>query len=290
MNQFRSSVLIACALVAGLVGCDRERAASPAVSPEVAGEMAAPTASTEPVVLEDVSETTPDYIVGISFPPAAARYPGLARQMRQYADGARAELMQAVESRRQDPTGPESAASMYDLSLAFTEVLQSPEVVAYAAEGSTYTGGAHGMPLVARFVWLPGQERLLTADDLVSGEAGWQPISDYVREQLHTSLSQRLDADELTPEERREMVSGAVRMIEDGTRPEPENFALFEPIAGPGDKLAGLRFVFPPYQVGPYSDGVQQVDVPASVLLPQVAAEYRSLFVGATVDGRTAGG
>ena len=45
-----------------------------------------------------------------------------------------------------------------------------------------------------------------------------------------------------------------------------------------GGRIAALRFVFPPYQVGPYSDGTQTVDVPASVLLPHVAAGYRELF------------
>ena len=45
-------------------------------------------------------------------------------------------------------------------------------------------------------------------------------------------------------------------------------------------KLAGLRFVFAPYQVGPYSDGTQTVEVPADVLLPHIAPAYRSLFVG----------
>jgi hypothetical protein len=44
--------------------------------------------------------------------------------------------------------------------------------------------------------------------------------------------------------------------------------------------LRALRFVFPPYQVGPYSDGMQTVEVPARVLLPHVAPEYRALFAG----------
>ena len=43
-------------------------------------------------------------------------------------------------------------------------------------------------------------------------------------------------------------------------------------------RITALRFVFPPYQVGPYSDGTQTVDVPAAVLLPHVAADYRELF------------
>ena len=32
-----------------------------------------------------------------------------------------------------------------------------------------------------------------------------------------------------------------------------------------------MRFVFPPYQVGPYADGTQTVDVPAAILLPHLA-------------------
>ena len=57
-------------------------------------------------------------------------------------------------------------------------------------------------------------------------------------------------------------------------------FAQFEPIEGAGGALAGLRFVFPPYRVGPYSDGTQTVEVPAAVLLPMVAPGYRHLFTG----------
>ena len=73
-------------------------------------------------------------------------------------------------------------------------------------------------------------------------------------------------------------------MIDEGTEPDIDNFDQFEPVVGADGKLRALRFVFPPYQVGPYSDGTQTVEVPASVLLPHVAAEYRPLF--AAGDGR----
>jgi hypothetical protein len=67
-------------------------------------------------------------------------------------------------------------------------------------------------------------------------------------------------------------------MIEDGTEPKAANFAMFEPVMAPSGKVRALRFVFAPYQVGPYSDGTQTVEVPASVLLPHVAPAYRGLF------------
>ncbi|MHB8913140.1 MAG: RsiV family protein, partial [Lysobacter sp.] len=122
------------------------------------------------------------------------------------------------------------------------------------------------------------QDRLLTASDLVPDARSWTPIAANVREQLLTALSQRVDADALPPAERLEVVKNASRMIEDGTEPTAATFAMFEPVTTPSGKLRALRFVFAPYQVGPYSDGTQTVEVPAAVLLPHVAPAYRELF------------
>lgn len=282
MRQSAFAVAILVGLLATAGGCDRQSSDSDAQPDAVTAQ---PSALPDPVIdehqpveLDDLMEATPEYLVGISYQGDAASYPGLAKRLKAYADGAREEIIQATQSR---PQGDDPGSNVpYDLSLSFVEVLQTPDLVSYAADGSSYTGGAHGMPLLARFSWLPKQQKMLTAADLVSDETGWKAISAYAREQLHTQLSQRVDADDPSSEERSRMLRGAGRMIDDGTTPDPDNFAQFEPLAGTGGKLRGLRFVFPPYQVGPYSDGVQSVDVPADVLLPQVAPEYRHLFEG----------
>ena len=228
-----------------------------------------------PTRLEDVVEMDSKFIIGISYPPEANTYPGLAAELHRYAQAARDELMEAVR-------GAElPAGTMYDLSLSFSTIAHTPELLAIAADGSSYTGGAHDNPLIERFVWLVAEERLLTADALLEGPDDWRAISGYVREQLHAALSQRVDADELEPDERSRLMRSAGKMIDEGSGPDVGNYQQFEPVLGPGGKLAGLRFVFPPYQVGPYSDGVQTVEVPASVLLPHVAAKYRGLFVPA---------
>ena len=78
----------------------------------------------------------------------------------------------------------------------------------------------------------------------------------------------------------KEQLKNAADMIEQGTEPKPGNFANFEPVLDAGGKIAALRFVFPPYQVGPYSDGTQTVEVPAAVLLPHVPPIERGLFAG----------
>ena len=83
------------------------------------------------------------------------------------------------------------------------------------------------------------------------------------------------------PADRADMLKNAGEMIDAGTEPKALSFAQFEPVVAADGRLAALRFVFPPYQVGPYSDGTQTVEVPAEILLPHVAPAYRSLFQGA---------
>jgi hypothetical protein len=259
--------------IALLAACGKERDADTAPQAEVPAEAATPSAA--PIVLKDVIENDARYIIGISYPRQAAKYPGLAQALRGYADQARAELLKAVgaiDAAKQ--SGP------YDLTLNFTLLAETPDVVAVAADGSSFTGGAHGAPLVARFVWLPRQNRLLASDGLFADPRSWAAISDYTREQLHAALSQRVDADELPPTERAEVMRSVGKMIDAGTEPAAASFAAFEPVLAPqGDKLMGLRFVFPPYQVGPYVDGVRTVEVPTTVLLPHLVPEYRSMFV-----------
>ena len=225
--------------------------------------------------LQDVIERDPRYMIGISYPPIARRYPGLAAELTRYADSARDELMQAVAA-----LGSKKPEAPYDLSLSFSELVATPDIVAIAADGSRYTGGAHGTPLVARFVWLPKQDRRLTVEALFPDPAAGRAISGLVREQLQAALSQRVDADELAPADRADVVQQASRMIEEGTGADVANFEQFEPVLGADGRIVALRFVFPPYQVGPYADGTQTVDIPANVLLPHVAPAWRSLFAG----------
>jgi hypothetical protein len=267
----RNSLLLFLVLL--LSACQRDAdtpavPAEPAATPAVVGEPVQ-----APAPLKDVIETNESYIVGISYPPMLDKYPGLAQAVAAYADAARAELMQAVAGFGNDkPTAP------YELSLSFEKVAETPNIVAVAADGSRYTGGAHGEPLVARFVWLPQQQKMLTAQELVPTVKGWAAIGAFIREQLRTGVSVRADADEMPPEERLQFVRNADKMIEEGTEPDVDNFSQFQPVVAADGQVTALRFVFAPYQVGPYADGTQTVDVPAAVLLPHVAPEYAGLF------------
>lgn len=256
-----------------LAGCgDRNASHAPsAAAPRPA------IAATPRVELKDVLDTSPTHIVGISYPPELAKYPGLAAQARRYAEQARRQVLDAEKQRPADPSqGP------YELSLEFKLRHESPQLVVLAVDGSAYTGGAHGMPMIQRWVWLPAQNRMLTAADLFPRPESWQRIAGDVRTQLRSELQQRMDADGVAPGERAAMLKSAGAMIDGGTEPTAEDFAVFEPVLDGSGRITALRFIFPPYQVGPYAEGMHTVELPASRLVQDVAPAYRALFAAVT--------
>lgn len=257
--------------VLSVAACKREQ---PTPDPAPA-EPVATTEQPAAIELTDVVEHNPRYLVGITYPPLANRYPGLAHAIKAYSDAARADLDEALEGIEELPE-----SMIYSLALDYREVLDSPAFAAIAANGDLFTGGAHGNPLMGRWVWLPQRNEMLTAARLVPEDGAWDAIATYVRQQLSAALEQRVEEDNLEPAIRADVLRSGRRMIEEGTQPLAENFDEFEPVVDASGRLSALRFVFPPYQVGPYSDGVQTVEVPAAVLLPKVAPEYRELFVG----------
>lgn len=274
MKRLGQGACAAALVVLAMAGCRKDDTQAPAAATDGApAAEALADAAPAAVELHDVIETNARYVLGISYPPAANKYPGLAQALSDYAEHAKAELLKAVDELGNDkPTAP------YELSLAFDMAVDTPRVVAVSAEGSSYTGGAHGQPLEARFVWLPEKAQLLTAQSLLDSPKGWQAVSDYTSDKLLEQATVRAQGEEMTPEEQQAQVRNLSKMIDEGTAPEAANFAQFQPVMDAAGRIAALRFVFPPYQVGPYSDGTQTVDVPAAVLLPYVAADYRELF------------
>ncbi|GAB2522001.1 DUF3298 and DUF4163 domain-containing protein [Lysobacter humi (ex Lee et al. 2017)] len=247
---------------------EREAAKAPAAS-----RATPPIATTPRPMLEDVLETTGTHIIGISYPKELARYPGLASEARRYAENARQQVVEAAGERSKAAgDGP------YELSLEFKIKHESPSMVVLAVDGSSYTGGAHGAPMIQRWVWLPDRGRRLTVGELFPDPASWKAISDEVRTQLQAELAQRLDADGVTGGERSQLIRTANAMIDGGTEPGPGDFAVFEPVLGATGRITALRFVFPPYQIGSYSEGMRTVELPSTRLVQHVAPAYRAMF------------
>lgn len=256
-----------------LAGCSQDTAA-PAVQPAGQGSaMSSSSQADSQPVLQDVIETTSTQIIGISYPKDLAAPPGLARVLQDYADQARDGLAEALQE-----LGNDQPRVPYELSLSFDVTADTAQLLAISADGSRYTGGAHGEPLMARFVWLKARNALLGADQLIADPASRVAVAKYVEDALIAQIQARLEGERLPADELASARAQAVGMIREGTEPQAENFRQFQPIVDRSGAITAVRFVFPPYQVGPYSDGTQSVDVPAAVMLRYVAPEYTALF------------
>ncbi len=265
----RPALLALACLAAFSTSCRRE--APVATSP--AGDSTAQ-ANAAPVVLQDQVEHTPTYLLGITYPKGVALPPGLAQDMKAYADASRKRLVDAAAPHKAgDPGVP------YDMSLEFRQITpQARGLIAIAADGSLYTGGAQGDPLIRRFLWDVRTGSLIRSPDLLTGEAGWVAVSNSVRESLVAQIRTRMDDDKATPEDIDKAIAKMKPVVEAGTTPAASEFSEFEPMIDTQGKLIGLTFVFPPYQVAGYADGIQRADVPVSVFQQYLDPKYRGLF------------
>lgn len=268
---------LACALA-----CAACKPGAPGAQPAAPSSPAEPATGATPAAgpgialpLKDVVETTPGYMLGITYPPGIAKYPGLARALADYAQAERARLTDAVARR-----GDAGDGLPYDMNLSFVLASESPELVVVRADGSRYTGGEQGDALLRRFVWLPARNELLEAARLIPDPAGWAAVAPVVREALATQMSERLDAEKLAPAEHAAAMTDLLQAIDRAVRPEASALAQFEPVTGPGGRIEALRFVFPPFHSDRFVDTEHGADVPAATLLPHVAAPYRPLFAG----------
>ncbi|MBS0200494.1 MAG: DUF3298 domain-containing protein [Proteobacteria bacterium] len=265
----KSTVVMLACTAALIVACKRE---APANAPATGA--AQPTAASTPVVLQDQVEHTPTWLLGITYPKGVTLPPGLAQEVKAYADASRKRLVDAAA-----PHKAGDAGVPYDMSLEFRQIApQAQGLIAIAADGSLYSGGAQGDPLIRRFLWDTRSGGLIRAQDLVTGDAGWVAISNSARETLLGQIRTRMEDDKQLPEEIDKAIAKMTPIVESGTQPAASEFSEFEPMIDAQGKLVGLTFVFPPYQVAGYSDGIQRADVPVAVFQQYLNPKYRGLF------------
>lgn len=117
-----------------------------------------------------------------------------------------------------------------------------------------YTGGAHGNVYFKTFTFDNSTNSLVTLNDLFTdASSGLETVATLVREDLAT----------------REYFEPGDDWMLEGTAPTPENYSNFTLSSD------SLTIYFPPYQVGPYAMGPQQVSIPLTMLDAVLAPRFR---------------
>ncbi len=210
----------------------------------------------------------------INFPALRPQWQALDTAIHDYADASKRELLQASAA---DDRGKDID---YTLDMTFSIARRTADFVSVTATGSSFTGGAHGMPIVASFNLDLSGNKLVTLSDLFSDPApAFKALSDECRRQLEGRYAAKMhdDPGAMTPAQLAADAQSTKKWVEEGTAPTPANFAVFL-IDGLDTRAIGVTVIFPPYQVASYADGPQQVEVPAKVFYDLLKPEYKDAF------------
>jgi hypothetical protein len=156
----------------------------------------------------------------------------------------------------------------WDLNLDIAVAARTDRFINVQVDGSAFTGGAHPAPIVDSFTYDLDDQRVVGINDLfVDPHAAENAFAAEARRQLLTALD---DQDE--------PLASDSDQIDEGTAPGKDHYRVFSLLTGPDDKVHGLTFIFPPYQVASYAAGPQAVDVPSESFSAYLKPEYREAF------------
>jgi hypothetical protein len=156
----------------------------------------------------------------------------------------------------------------WDLYLDIAVAARSDRFINVQVDGSAFTGGAHPAPILDSFTFDLEQRRVVGIDDFFADpRAAENAFATEARRQLLTALD---DQDE--------PLASDSEQIEQGTEPGRNRFRVFSLLTGPDEKVHGLTFIFPPYQVASYAAGPQAIDVPSEAFASYLKPEFREAF------------
>ena len=195
-------------------------------------------------------------------PPAAA---GLRDTIDRYVDRQKRAFLASLTS----PAARARARELpWDLNLDIAVASRTDRFINVQVDGSAFTGGAHPAPIVDSFTFDLDEGRVVGIDDLFADpQAAETAFATEARRQLLTALDDQDDP-----------LASNSEQIDDGTAPGKDRYRVFSLLTGPDDKVHGLTFIFPPYQVASYAAGPQAVDVPSEAFADYLKPEYREAF------------
>lgn len=256
-------LLLSVAVAATLAACQRREEKAPAPK---AAPTPAVAADTTPVGYEsktpyaDVKLTLPQTVKAT---PAlhAALYADMVRDLKQFEEGAQADLTEAG-----------GGSNPYEKSIAFAPGAETAKLVSLARTDFEFTGGAHPNTSFASVIWDKTTNKRLGFADL------FRPGADLA------VLDKALCAAANAAKQARSPGSEAATL--DGkmwTCPKAVSTPFFlTPGSTPG-KAGGVTFLMGPYQIGPYSDGPYWIALPQSAFRALLNPAYADQFDGAPV-------
>jgi hypothetical protein len=205
------------------------------------------------------------YTMELSLPDLPSKAAPLRATIDRYVDRQKRAFMDSLDA----PGARERARELpWDLNLDIAVASRTDRFINVQVDGSAFTGAAHPAAIVDSFTYDVEARRVIGIRELFADpHAAESAFAAEARRQLLSAL-----------DDQEEPLASDSEQVDAGTEPGKDHFRVFSLLTGPDNKVHGLTFIFPPYQVASYAAGPQAVDVPSDAFLSYLKPEYRGAF------------
>lgn len=194
-----------------------------------------------------------------SLAPEAALEPALVRQLRAQAIVARE---RAIRTARDAQTSSGRTPPLqYEWQQSWQETAETDQLLAFSAQEYSFTGGAHGNIALTAVIWDRGADRAIAFAELFT-----EPRAMYAT--LQPAFCKALD------DARRQRRDG---QLGDSFADCPDLAGYPVTLVGDG-RISGIRILVPPYEAGPWVEGVYEIDLDSTLVQPFLSERYRLAF------------
>ncbi|HWJ71240.1 MAG TPA: DUF4163 domain-containing protein [Sphingobium sp.] len=266
--------LLAMLMVAGCSGQSAGEAdAGNMAGNDAAANLAQPPTQSAPANAVAIREKAGEIQFDYSWPQAAADIPALDSWLRGNGEQLR---KQTMDGGRRDEAEAKKAGYPFrgntyqeDWSIE----ADVPSLLVMQSLGYAFTGGAHGMPIVTTLLWDKASGKRLPTSALLDMAVLDRGLKDRFCTALDAERAKR----------RGEPVkSGDPNQLAEFVQCVDLAKQTVLPVSLKGQALDTIRVVIMPYEAGPYSEGIYQLDLPVdAAVLQAVRPAYKDAFVAA---------
>ena len=156
----------------------------------------------------------------------------------------------------------------WQLNVDMNNFTQAGDLASILGYVFSFTGGAHPNHSFFSVNFNTSSQQQFGFSDLFKNQNdALKAISEYSVEDILKQKKEKLVGQ-----------NDDISWILEGAGPDKKNFRIFTIVTDDSLKIKALKFVFPPYTVGPYYEGTYEVMVPSSIFYKQLDDKYKANF------------
>jgi len=157
----------------------------------------------------------------------------------------------------------------WSLNIDMSNYVSGEKVASILGYVFSFTGGAHPNHSYFSVNFDKTSQEIISIKDLFEDtETALEKISRFSISNILMQKSVRLN-EKISEDE----------WLAEGAGPDLKNYSIFVFVPDENSRIEGLKFIFPPYQVGPYVEGEYEVTVPSAIFYNNLKSQYKNIIV-----------